>query len=104
MRFGLNQKLITRGITFPGISQKGFLRPSLDSLMKRVCNTLYELASVIIDAVNNIKQTKPPARGSYLIMCTVCSLVRGDILRSNRVALLKVLRLCASRDLPALLS
>ena len=79
-----------------------------DSLIERVCNTLYELASVIIDAVNNIKQTAKPRTAGGIVSdsCVqyAVSTVRGDILRSNRVANALegcALRLCASRDLTA---
>ncbi|MDD4429720.1 MAG: hypothetical protein PHG64_15205, partial [Paludibacter sp.] len=62
-------------------------------------------ASVIIDAVNNLKQTvKPRTAGGIVYDACVqyaVSTVRGDILRSNRVASSLegcALRLCASRD------
>jgi len=86
------------------ISKRLFENPT-DTVVERVCNTLELSSSVIIDAVNNIKQTaKPRTRGGVVSDACVqyaVSTVRGDILRSNRVANALegcALRLCASRD------
>ena len=68
--------------------------------------TIDACASDIIDAVNEIKQTaKPRTAGGIVYDACVqygVSLVRGDILRSNRVASSLegcALRLCASRGI-----
>ena len=68
--------------------------------------TIDACASDIIDAVNNLKQSaKPRTAGGIVYDACVqyaVSTVRGDILRSNRVASSLegcALRLCASRDM-----
>lgn len=88
------------------ISKRLFENPT-DRAVESVCNTLELSSSVIIDAVNNIKQTaKPRTRGIVSDLCVqyAVSLVRGDVLRSNRVASSLegcALRLCVSRDMTA---
>jgi len=79
-----------------------------DRAVEAVYNTLSECAQSIINAVNEIKQTSAPkSRGGVVYDKCVqygISLVRGDILRSNRVASSLegcALRLCASRDMTA---
>jgi len=76
-----------------------------DRAVEAVYNTLTECAQSIINAVNEIKQTSAPkSRGGVVSDSCVqyaVSTVRGDILRSNRVASSLegcALRLCASRD------
>ena len=76
-----------------------------DRAIEEVYNTLTESAQSIIDAVINLKQTSTPkTRGGVVYDTCVqyaVSTVRGDILRSNRVANALegcALRLCASHD------
>ena len=85
---------------------KRIFETATDKAIEAVYNTFSECAQSIIDAVSNIKQTaKPRTRGGVVSDACVqyaVSTVRGDILRSNRVANALegcALRLCASRDM-----
>ena len=98
-----NKALHARYNLARNISKRLFENPT-DRAVEAVCNTLYESA-YIIDAVNEIKQTTTPkSRGGVVYDKCVeyaVSTVRGDILRSNRVANALegcALRLCASND------
>jgi len=85
---------------------KRLFETATDRATEEVYNTLSECTQSIIDAVNNIKQTTAPkSRGGIVSDACVqygVSLVRGDILRSNRVASSLegcALRMCASRGI-----
>ena len=90
------------------ISMRIFETPT-DRDVEEVCNILSEFAQSIIDTVNEIKQktTASKSRGGVVYDSCVqyaVSTVRGDILRSNRVANALegcALRLCAPRDMTA---
>ena len=70
------------------ISKRLFENPT-DRAIESVCNTLELSASVIINAVNEIKQTaKPRTRGIIDMACMNYSVgvIRGDVLKNARVA------------------
>ena len=101
---GLTNKALHARYNLARSISKRLFETVTDKGIEAVCNTLYESA-YIIDAVNEIKQTSAPkSRGGVVSDACVryaVSTVRGDILRSNRVANALegcALRLCASRD------
>lgn len=105
VEIGLNRKADHAYYNLARNISKRLCENPTDTVIERVCNTIELSSSVIIDAVNNFKQTNKPktARGVVSDACVqyAVSTVRGDILRSNRVASSLegcALRLCASRD------
>ncbi|MFA5744333.1 MAG: hypothetical protein WC936_05985 [Candidatus Nanoarchaeia archaeon] len=103
---GLNRKADHAYYNLARNISKRLCENPTDTVVERVCNTLELSSSVIIDAVNNLKQSaKPRTAGGIVYDACVqyaVSTVRGDILRSNRVASSLegcALRLCASRGI-----
>lgn len=86
------------------IAKRLFENPT-DRAIEEAYNTLTESAQSIINAVNNLKQTNTPKKSGVVYDSCIqyaVSTVRGDILRSNRVANALegcALRMCVSRDM-----